>query len=217
MEIVRQTPGVLADPPPTVQTTGFGDFSVNYTIRFYLSEYSRQFEIGDELMTRIWYAARYNLTIPYPIRTQIQTTPEQLSAGRERTNASKISETLQDLGVAEGTGFVRRLEESKLEMFRREMSVREGDELTGLHLIVSGRARMSMVDGAGGQQEIGHLTRGEFFGERALLSRQTNTMTVEAVEDLEILVLEGDLLHSVLAASPRAVRDIGSVIESRAV
>ena len=74
---------------------------------------------------------------------------------------------------------------------------------------------MSVRNESGEQREIGQLDQREFFGERALLSRQTSEMTVEATDDLEILVLDGEILHATLESSPRLAREIGNVIEAR--
>lgn len=215
--VVRQTPGVLQVPPPVVQTKGYGDYSVNYNIRFYLAEYTKQFEVCDELLTRIWYATRRDeLTIPYPVQTHVQLTPEHMAMQQKRVTPQEITETLQGLWLKQPAEITNRLEQAAIQSFGRgEIVVRQGDKLTGLHLIVSGEARLSQPDESGEQQEIGRLGRGEFFGERALISWQISEMTVEAVGDLEILILDGELLHAALESSPRAVREIGNVIESR--
>ena len=215
--VVHQTPGVLLVPPPVVQTKGYGDYCVNYNIRFYLAEYTRQFDVCDELLTRIWYAARRDeLTIPYPVQTHVQVTPEHMAARQKRVTPQEITESLQGLGLTQQSEITNRLEQATVRSYGRgEIVIQQGEKLTGLHLIVSGEARLSRQDESEGQQEIGRLGRGEFFGERALISWQISEMTVEAVGDLEILILDGDLLHSTLESSPRAVREIGNVIESR--
>ncbi len=215
--IVRQTPGVLQEPPPSVQTRGYGDYCINYIIRFYLTDYTGQFDLRDELLTRIWYAARReSLTIPYPVQTHIQVTPEQMAMRQKRVTAQELTESLQALGLAQQTEITNRLEQVTVRSFGRgEIIIRQGQKLDGLHLIVSGRARLSLQDETGCQQDVGQLGPGEFFGERAIISSQTSEMTIAAIEDLEILILNGDLLHTALESSPRAIREIGNVIQSR--
>ncbi len=218
-DVVRQTPGVLLDPPPVIQTKTYADFSIKYDIKFCLAEYSRQVEVRDELMTRIWYAARrHELTIPYPISTEIHATQDEMAVRARQHSSEDLVGPLQGLGVglAHQAELAARLQQASLRSYGRgEIVVHEGEKLAGLHLIIRGQAILRIRNDAGQQQELGHLGQGEFFGERALLSRQTSDITVEAAEDLEILILDGELLQSALETSPRVAREIGSVIEVR--
>ncbi|MCO6042851.1 mechanosensitive ion channel family protein [Aeoliella sp. ICT_H6.2] len=217
LRVVRQVPGVLLDPPPRIHTAGYGDYCINYIIKFYASDYSQQFDIIDELMTRIWYASRRSgLTIPYPIATEIQASQEEMTESANRLDVEDLLKPLRSLGLSDEDELARRLKRVSLRSFGTgEVIVEEGEHLAGLHLIVRGVATMSLRGAAGTKLEIGTLTEGEFFGERALLSRQVSEVTIEAQEDVEILLLDGDLLQSALQSSPRVAREIGNVIETR--
>ncbi len=215
--VVRQIPGVLLDPAPRIYTEGYGDYCINYTIKFYMSEYAHQFDIEDELMTRIWYASRRSgLTIPYPIATEIQATPAEMSGKTKRLEVEELLKPLQSLGLSNEAELTQRLKHISLRSFGcGETIVGEGEQLSGLHLVVQGVASMSLRAESGNTVEVGKLTEGEFFGERALLSRQMSEVTITAEEDVEVLVLDGDLLQTALESSPRVAREIGNVIEAR--
>ena len=215
--VASQTPGILVEPPAVVYTRGYGDYCINYRIKFYLSEFCRQCDVRDELMTRIWYAARrHGLTIPYPISTEIQATPDDMAASNRPLTTDELAKPLRGLGLSQQSELVRQLEQLSLRSFARgETIVDEGGQLAGLHLIVRGSARMSLIDQTGHRCIIGCLTEGEFFGERALLSSQISDVTIEAGEDVEVLVLDGEILQSTLESSPRVAREIGNVIEAR--
>lgn len=217
LDVVKQTPGVISEPPPVVQAKGYGDYCITYNIRFNLADYAHKFETSDELLSRIWYAARRErLTIPFPTETQIHVTPEHFDGLDKRATTQDLAETLQGLGLSKPNEIASRMESFVVKSFGRgELIVRQGDPLTGLHLIISGEARLRLLDESGRTQDVGRLGPGEFFGERALLSRQKSEFTFEAVEDLELVILDGDLLHTALASSPRAVREIGNVIQAR--
>ncbi len=104
--VVRHTPGVLSEPTPRVQTRNYGDYSIQYSIRFYLSDYSQQFDVCDELMTRIWYASRrQGLTIPYPVSTEIQVTSEEMAAKDKQFDRANLIKPLQGLGISQETDF----------------------------------------------------------------------------------------------------------------
>ena len=216
-EILKQMPGILQEPPPTVRTSAFGDYAIEYMISFCLSDYLQQFEVADELMSRLWYAARrHRLTIPYPIQTEIHETATGLAQRNRQLTHSQLTTPLEGLGLNHSAELVRRLDQVSLRSYGQgEVVVEQGSELEGLQLIVRGQAKMVVRDAAGRQRQLGHLNPGEFFGERALLSRNTSELTVEATKDLEILVLDGELLNTALESSPRLVREIGNVIEAR--
>ena len=75
-EIALSTKGVLERPEPVVQTISYDDSSIGYKVRLFLSDYDRVPQIRDEFVTRVWYAAeRYNLNIPFPIRTLYHNPP----------------------------------------------------------------------------------------------------------------------------------------------
>jgi CRP-like cAMP-binding protein len=59
------------------------------------------------------------------------------------------------------------------------------------------------------------LSRGEFFGEKALLGVATSDVTVTALEDLDLLVLEGHAIQALVEQTPRAAQEIGRVLEAR--
>lgn len=98
---------------------------------------------------------------------------------------------------------------------RGERIVGEGEFFAGLHLLLSGQLALSIRDASGQEKEVGRLARGEYFGEKVLLSGSTSEVTVTALNDVEILVIEGANLEALLDQTPRAVREIGNVMEAR--
>ncbi len=69
LEIAKNHPKVLKDPEPEVYLVEFGDFSINYELRFwvYLSD---KLKAIDEINTKIWHTFKEKgIEIPYPIYT----------------------------------------------------------------------------------------------------------------------------------------------------
>ena len=67
--VLSEAPGVCKDPAPSVYLVSYGDFAVNFTIKFFLEEYDRLDPIQSGVMDRLWYAfRREDISIPYPIR-----------------------------------------------------------------------------------------------------------------------------------------------------
>jgi potassium-dependent mechanosensitive channel len=68
-EVVRANPDVLADPAPTVFFMGFGDSSLDFEIRAFVSETAKRLRVTHELNTAIAGAlAAAGIEIPFPQR-----------------------------------------------------------------------------------------------------------------------------------------------------
>jgi small-conductance mechanosensitive channel len=211
------TPGVLEDPPPQVQTSAYQDFSIAYKLIFRVADYAQMSAVRDELMSRIWYVVkRQGLTMPYPVQTHIQVSQAELDATERAPLPVETLRRFPQLGLARvrdlGDGVSRR---AVLSFARGERVVAEGECLPGLVLILSGQVSLAVRDTGGQEREIARLGPGEFFGERSLLSVSASEVTATALEDLEVLVLEGESLQALIDQTPHAAREIGKVMESR--
>lgn len=70
MAAIKKTSGILENPVPIVTVSGYKDFAVNYTIRFWINNYDDLIKTEDNLHTNIWYALKQNnIEIPFPTRT----------------------------------------------------------------------------------------------------------------------------------------------------
>ncbi|MFH0352386.1 MAG: cyclic nucleotide-binding domain-containing protein [Chromatiales bacterium] len=216
-ETALRTPGVLEDPPPSVRTSSYDDFSVAYGLYFRVADYAELANVWDELLTRIWYVAkRHGLTMPYPISTQIEVEKAELEAAERSPVPADALRAFPQLGLARPEALGSALTREAVKQYARgERIVAEGEFFAGLHLLLSGQVTLSVRDTSGQEKEVGRLARGEYFGEKALLSGSTSEVTVTALDDVEILVLDGANLQALLDQTPRAVREIGNVMEAR--
>ena len=67
LELIRQQPTVLRNPEPVVEFLGFGDFALNFELRFYLSDLTNGLNTRNAVRTAI--LKRFNeegITFPYP-------------------------------------------------------------------------------------------------------------------------------------------------------
>ncbi|MGR9087502.1 MAG: mechanosensitive ion channel domain-containing protein, partial [Gammaproteobacteria bacterium] len=69
MDTVRSTPLVLAEPAPSVLFLGFGESSLDFSIRVFVSELSNRLPVTHELHLRLEKALRENgIVVPFPQR-----------------------------------------------------------------------------------------------------------------------------------------------------
>ncbi len=70
LEITKEVPTILQDPPPGVYFTDFGDFSLNLLMIFWVSQYTEMFAAKDRVNSMIHERfAREGIVIPFPIQT----------------------------------------------------------------------------------------------------------------------------------------------------
>ncbi len=212
-EVAVRTPGVLPSPAPKVQMLNeFANPNNVYEVRLMVADFEPSDDVVEEYRTLVWYAAeRFGLHMTSA--TQVQMVGDQSPAPAPLSRHAIAAFPRFDLGreAAAGSGAG-----SAVKLYGRgEQVVAEGRPLAGIHLILDGTARLSVRDAADADVVIARLGRGEFFGEKSLVSGQVSDVTVTAADDLEVLVLDTDALHGVLERTPQLAREIGQVMESR--
>jgi small-conductance mechanosensitive channel len=220
LETAIGTEGVLSNPPPKVFTNDYGDFSIKYLIMLFVPDFSFESSIKERFLTRVWYATkRSGLTMPYPISTQINQQVPYISP--EEKTAMVRQELLLVPGVAQlDSGVIDLLSERGiwLDYARDEVVVAESQVLIGMYLIITGKARVLVTGVAGSQETLGTISSGEFFGERAsLLSEQTSDVTVKALEDIQVLLIDRETIRLILdnSHSSALVNQLGESMELR--
>ncbi|EKQ71240.1 small-conductance mechanosensitive channel [Leptolyngbyaceae cyanobacterium JSC-12] len=211
------TPGVLAEPEVEVETAAYEDFGILYRVTFYIEDYQQRLRIRDEFQTRVWYAnQRYNLRIPFPVREIYPV--DNPNANTEQTS-NKVTKSLESIPV------LVRMEPDSLEDLARgailhnfaagEEVISEGDPVKALHLILAGKASVTVKTETGHIQEIFSLSRGDFFGEMALFTGQPSTVSIRAIEDLEVILIYSDIATMLIERKPSLAREIGQIMEAR--
>ena len=217
LAVALNTRGVLADPAPEVRVTNYGDFAIEYTLRFMIEDYERLPQIMNAFHSQVWYAARRNgLTIPFPTQTvyetrmplrnappriadpatAIQNIPVFVPLGREELEEIARDAVVQDFG-------------------KGERVVHQGDPGDALYVITEGTTVVSVRDDQGTEKEVARLGRGEFFGEMALLTGEPRNASVTAVDDITVLVIHKDSLQNMLGRRPALAEEMAQIVEAR--
>lgn len=67
-----------------------------------------------------------------------------------------------------------------------ERIIREGDAADGMYFIEAGTIRIMVMDDDGKEVEINRLTKGQYFGELALVTQRPRAASAYAVEDIKL-------------------------------
>jgi CRP-like cAMP-binding protein len=80
--------------------------------------------------------------------------------------------------------------------------LREGEAGHEMFLILDGVARFSQSKENGRESQIGIAGKGEIFGEIALMAKAKRNATVEALSDMQVLVISQDFLNRAMKSLP---------------
>ena len=216
LSVVRSTRGVLADPAPAVRTKNYAAYSIEYQVRFFIDDYPKVQEINDEFMTRVWYAAKRNgLSIPFPTNTNFEI----------RHDAPVIVPKYRPVDVLNSVPVFVPLSPEELEQLshdcerfdfgRGERVVHQGDAGDAMYVVLEGTAIVTIRTGDDAEREVARLSRGEFFGEMALLTGDPRTASVTAVDDLAVLAIHKEALQSMLTRRPGLATEMAEIVEAR--
>src|SRR5258707_757430 len=194
--------GVARELPCFTRVGAFADSSVIYEIKYHTRDYGHRDRIDADIRKAVWYALHRNkISFATPVRAfQTYTPPESrhevapdevLARLREVDILSPLSEDSRQ-SIAAGT---RVHFYSKGETILRHGAA--GDSMFAVH---SGTASVRLPDDSReGWHEVAQLGPGTVFGEMALLTGETRTADVVAVNDVKALEIGKDALQPILS------------------
>jgi small-conductance mechanosensitive channel/CRP-like cAMP-binding protein len=223
LEAIQETAGVVPEPAPSARVTKFGDSSIEYRVRYWITEFENSSSIEGSILANIWYALRrHGLEIPFPIRTvQLHQVTE------EAERAAEAQALAERLALLREVDFLHPLRPDDLTRVASSLKVlvyeagrnivRQGDEGDSFFLISSGRVGVWVRDpqNENGGQLVATLDRGQCFGEMSLLTGARRSATVTAVEDSELLMLGKEEFRSILLADPKVVESLSQILSRR--
>jgi len=218
LEALRNIPGIMQYPPPEVYTWEYGNSSICYCIRYWMSDFGDADHLRDAVSTGLWYVLRRKaIEIPYP-QMVIRSSPGLGVASREAF----------ERGIMDGlrqVDFLCDLHDEELRMLvpgvivqrfgAGELIVREGDEGDSLFIIREGTVEVLATGSDGKQVHIRDLTPPAFFGEMALMTGEKRTATIRGRSDVELLELNRDAFGELFKNHPETAAQTGEVIALR--
>lgn len=215
MAAMKDVPGVVNDPPPTLVTFKFlENATIQYWLRYFITDFSRRDIADGNVRDRVWYALE-RAAVAYPLPLSGLYFHESDSIEDERSReADAIERALKTVPLFDPLDEIERhvLASS---MQRRlfapgEIIVRQGDEGEELYIVQSGTVGVS-VSGT----EVARMSHGNFFGEMSLLTGATRAATVFAVGEVEVYVMGRAVFQRLLTAHPELAEDVSSVLATR--
>ncbi len=222
LKAVSDTRGVSVRPAPSVFLDSFSESSINYEVRFWITDFSSKPLLKDAVRTRIWYCLdRAGMNIPFPIRDVFLHTVEpdgqvklKQSLQREVFSSLRLTDIFQPLPDAE----LEELSEdsSILRFTTGEVLVKQGDTGDSLFLIQSGCVEVSVSAGEGHRSmKVAELGVGSCFGEMSLLTGDPRSATVTATQETIVVVVKKKGMERVFRMNPALAEPLSELLEAR--
>ncbi|MFQ5459719.1 MAG: mechanosensitive ion channel domain-containing protein [Anaerolineae bacterium] len=211
--------GVRRMPAPVVFVEGFGDFAVDYRLKYWITDYARVPELKDAVLTNVFYRLRrQGMTIPFPVRdVTLRRAPGEDAAddSREMVAAALAAVPLfapltddQLAAVAAG---------SRLAAYAPgEAIVRQGEAGDSLFVVRSGTVAVEVAPEPGDTPvRVAIRSGGDFFGEMSLLTGEERTATVRSRDEVQVVVVDKAAVAGVLLEDPKIVERLSVAVALR--
>jgi CRP-like cAMP-binding protein len=93
--------------------------------------------------------------------------------------------------------------------------VHQGEAGDAMFVILEGTAIVTLTDDTKSEREVARLSKGEFFGEMALLTGEARTANVTALDDLTVIVVHTHSLRAMLGRRPGLAQEMAEIVEAR--
>lgn len=192
LNAIRDAPDVCSQPVPTACLMEFGPYSLDFKVKYFITDFARLEPIQSTVMDRIWYTfRREGISIPYPVQEELHRNAPQEDAARHAAEAAGIKESLSNVELfrslsSEESGLLARV--VKLRKFAPgEILCRQGEPGDSFYVIREGRVAVDIKDHDGRPTRAAVLEAGSFFGEMSLLTGEPRSGTVTTETDVEVL------------------------------
>ena len=221
LTLLRDVTQVLREPPPEVLAWEYGDFSIQYRIRYWIGDYGVQEYVRDRVASGLWYALRrHSIEIPFPTRTVHVRDARQDQ--EERADADLERQLMADLRHVD---WLRGLNEDELRLLvptvavrqfgAGEMLIRAGEQGDSMFIVRRGTAEVFANTADGQTRHLANYSRGDFTGEMALMTGDPRNASVRAITDVEVIEMDREGFTRLFKEHPDVASGIGDIIAER--
>ena len=221
LDVVHQHPKVLSKPRPQVRLISFDDFSINYEIRFWHNNYTNDPQIKADVNNQLWYALkRQGIIIPFPIRDVQHAHIERRQKKKDRKQLS-----MQIMVLLENVPLLVPLSEEDRKKIAHEATIQDygsgeiivrlGEPGSSLYIILDGACEVLLEREGQTTKKMATINKGDFFGEMSLLTGETRSATVKALEYATVIRVDKTLFSEIIASNPDIPEQIGSIMAQR--
>ncbi|MGE5244900.1 MAG: mechanosensitive ion channel domain-containing protein [Betaproteobacteria bacterium] len=211
-EAVRDEPLLAPDHAVEVLVDDFADFSINYKVRVWITDFGADSLVRDRIRTRIYYVfRRRGLTIPFPTQVYVRRDAAPAASDHEAIVETLRATQLFDALDDEQRGALARAAR-RASYAAGEVVVRQGEPGASMFVVERGALLVSVT---GAAAPLAQLGPGDVFGEMSLLTGEPRVATVATAGPCELLEIAADGFREFVLANPAAVDRISAAVASR--
>ena len=229
LDILRSTPGVIADPAPEVHTLNYGDFSITYRMYFTVARHEDLLLVRDAILSRVWYVAkRESLQIPFPIQMQYRPyespSPRQPGVAevlerfpRYRHVRDAMLESLAgNQADAVAAGQAAPPPEARIVTYAAGEEIHaRGAPVDRFGLVTEGTVELLALDAEGAEVAVASLGPGDFHGDATVSSGRPSDFRVVARTDVVEVSIDSRAVAKWLQGSSGLAAEIGEAYVQR--
>ncbi len=223
LRAIKDVPGVLDDPAPSVIPYDFSDRGVQYQVRYFIREFLERETIDAAVRERAWYALhREGIDIPVPQRfiELHEGTKEEAREEQERHVTERMAylRRVQFLSGLPDDALRALAEGSETRLYDAgEAVIRQGDADSELYIVVRGAVTVHVqhANKRSREIEVARLDAGEFFGEMSLMTGEKRKATVRSVGECELMALGKEAFHRVFDVQPELMQRLSVELAER--
>ncbi len=216
VEVARDNPQILADPPPVAVACEVLPDRVRYEARLTIEDGRHLPLVIDAYTSAVWYAARRaGVPLPLPHAVELQVRDFDKDPGDTRQEVEVL------LGLAEGIRVLPAEAIARIAACCDRVLFGAGEQLlaTGeisrhVYVITAGEALGTTVGEAGMTGSI-HFGANEVIGVTSLARAQASDMRVVAVTDVAALRIPGDVVGKALHDHPALSNQFARIWQAR--
>src|SRR5690606_26908798 len=93
-----------------------------------------------------------------------------------------------------------------------ERVISQGEEGELMYVVIGGQASIQLQGPEGEMAEVARVSKGEYFGEMALLTGDKRSATVVALDDLELIAIYKQCVKLILEKRPELAEEFSKII-----
>jgi small-conductance mechanosensitive channel/CRP-like cAMP-binding protein len=217
-EAVREADNVSQKITPVVRIRNLGDFAIDYEVKYWLVDYTKQHDSDALIRQLIWYAfRRAGLSFAYPTQTLFVQRPAR-DGGRPATPIDRVTERLSAVDIfapltPEELSRLAAASEGRT-YASGEIIIRANDSGDSMFVVHRGSVEVR-ISHNGKSRTVAALAEGNFFGEMALFTGEPRTASVVAIEETEVLEIGHRAMKLLFDTNPDLVESLSHTIEER--
>ncbi len=219
LEAARATPGVLADPPPSVAVVQIDDPVMGYEVHLWIDDFRDAPQVSSTFGSLVWYAShRHNVPLPSPaqdlyIYDGVEAGESGIPDRAEIRGRLRVSPLLDQL---DEDALDRLAASARAERFaENEVILEAGRDNPGLHVLWAGSAGMSIEGDEGSSLRIADFGPGDVFGLVGRSDKWPQPPRTVAISDCEVVIIDNATAQSVTSHNPALASALNQVINAR--